>query len=318
MIRATDCRHRPCCRVCRPGLRAADDRRLPGAAGRQHLEHAGGHAAGAGQLGDDGQHDRREPRLPRGLRRRHVGRRPHRHPVHHRARHADEVPGVVPLRRRERPGAVRGAAERADRGRRQRHRRSPCDCRRHHQLHPLRALSRVPAGLVVDRRLGRHLRSALERAAAAHVDVGRRRRAADHAGPRHRGRSAERRDPPRHPLHGAADAPRVRVARAALRVVAHRHAVSAHGRALPPEGVVRHLAVSRRRAGHPAGDEEIRHHPRRQRVGLVHLRASRIRAGTTTTSTRCRSSSARTSRRSMPPCSASARTREPRGRTAPP
>ena len=40
---------------------------------------------------------------------------------------------------------------------------------------------------IVDGRLGRDLRPALERAAAAHLDVGRRRRAADHAGPGHRG-----------------------------------------------------------------------------------------------------------------------------------
>ena len=75
----------------------------------------------------DGEHDRRQHRLPCRFRRRHVERRTDRHSVHHRSRDADEIPGDVPLRRRERSRAVRGSAERADRRRQQLHRRPARD-----------------------------------------------------------------------------------------------------------------------------------------------------------------------------------------------
>ncbi len=120
-----------------------------------------------------------------------------------------KYPGDVPVRGRERSRPVRRAAERADRRRQQLHRRPPCDRDRHDQLHPLRAVQRVPAGVELERRLRRHLRSEVERAASRGMDVGRRRGPADHARPRHLRRGAERRDQARDPLHRAAVAPRV-------------------------------------------------------------------------------------------------------------
>ena len=88
-----------------------------------------------------------------------------------------KYPGDVSLRRRERSRTVRRTVDRADRRRQQLHRRPARDRDRHHQLHPLRAVQRVSAGVELERGLGRDLRSQVERAAAVDVDVGRRRRA---------------------------------------------------------------------------------------------------------------------------------------------
>ena len=69
---------------------------------------------------------RRRDCRPQGrLRRRHLGRRADRHPVHDRARQPDAGAGVLRLRGRERPRPVSGPAERSHRGRPELDRRPP-------------------------------------------------------------------------------------------------------------------------------------------------------------------------------------------------
>ena len=225
-----------------------------------------------------------------------------------------KYPAIFYYAERKRRRAVRGSLERADRRWQRRNRRPSRDRARCGQLHPVRALQRVSAVVELDRRFRSHLRSAIERAAARHVDVGRCRRSADHARARHLRGGTERRHQACDPLHGRSDTPRVRVARAPLRLVSDGHAVPADGRTLPPEGQRGHLVVSGRRAGDPARHEEVRNHARRQRVVVVHLWKSPTRGGTTTICTRWVSCSARTSKRSMRPSCGSTRILAPRCR----
>ena len=75
-------------------------------------------------------------------------------------------------------------------------------------------------------------------------------------------------------------------------------------------------AVSGGRAGDPARDEEIRHHPRRQRLGLVHLRQARLALEQRQPAHVLSSCSDRTSKRWTRPCCGSIRTPAQRCRTA--
>ncbi len=193
---------------------------------------------------DHGEHDRRQPRLPCRLRRGHVGRRTDWHSVHHRARHADEIPGVVSATADESdPGPYAiplnapiegGSAATGDR-----HAIAVdvdnCILYELYRAFPQASSWSADSGAIFD------LRS--NALAPGDLDVGRRRGPADHAGAGHLRRGAERRDQTRDPFHRAADAARIRVARAALRLVADGHAVSADGRALPAEGELQHHDV---------------------------------------------------------------------------
>ena len=92
---------------------------------------------------------------------------------------------------------------------------------------------------VVDGRVGRDLGSQLERDASARLDVGRRSRTADpaRARPLRRGRGG--RDRPRHPLHGAANGQRVRLA-GEPQGGDRRRVGSADGGMVPTQGELRH------------------------------------------------------------------------------
>ncbi len=124
-------------------------------------------------------------------------------------------------------------------------------------LPPLRALRRPP-----ERRWqlegvrGRGVRPAVQRAAAGHVDVGRRRRPADLCRPGALRRGGVRRHPPRHPHDRTSDPRRPRVAGPPRRLVAHRRAVPADGPALPPEGQLRRQHLLAPGPGDPPGDED--------------------------------------------------------------
>ena len=176
---------------------------------------------------------------------------------------------------------VRRSAERADRRRQQLHRRPPCDRDRHDELHPLRAVPRVAAGVELEGRLGRHLRSAIEALRPATWT------SADAAGLPILPGLVTYDEVASGDINHAI---RFTVPRTRREFVwpARHYASSLTGTQYPRMGERFRLKASfditsypGRRAGHPARDEEIRDHPGRQRLGLVHLRASRTRAGTT-------------------------------------
>ena len=121
---------------------------------------------------------------------------------------------------------------------------------RSRHLHALRAVRR---GLErrADGRQRRDLharRRERERPAARDVDVGRRGRTADLPRPRTVGRGERRRDRSRDPVHGRLHEPAIPLAGASSGGE-QRRPVPADGRAVPPEGGVRRVAVQRRREG---------------------------------------------------------------------
>ena len=99
------------------------------------------------------------------------------------------------------------------------------------------------------RRLGRDLRPALEPRPPGRLDLGRCGRAADLPRPCALRRGQARPDRPRAALHRLAHAPRLRLPRPPLRERPHRPVAAADGPARPPEGELRHAAVSRARRG---------------------------------------------------------------------
>ena len=127
---------------------------------------------------------------------------------------------------------------------------------------------------------GASLRPELARAAAGRLDLGRRRGPADLPRPRALRRGGGRRDPPRAALHGPA---------ARARRTSGRRGTSPRRRRaapLPPMGQrfrlkaeLRHLALLAAGPGDPAGAQEVRDDPGRQRLALVHLGRAERRLG---------------------------------------
>ena len=95
------------------------------------------------------------------------------------------------------------------------------------RLYELFALERRERALA--RRLGRDLEPRLEQAATAGLDLSGRCRAPDPPRARALRRGEARADRPRAPLHGVTDAPRVRVAGAALRELRYFAELAVHG-----------------------------------------------------------------------------------------
>ena len=266
--------------------------------GRQPVEHARRRAAAAPQL--------------RRLRRRDLGRgRPLpapglrlqpglRHPLRDRAGDAAARahPASWTTATRAIPARTRSRSTRASRAAPTPTATATCwRCSRAAcKLYELFNARRAGAGL--GRELRRRVRPALQRAAAGHVDVGRRRRPADPAGPRAPRRGAGRRDPPRPAGHRAAHPARVHPPGDALR----RHdrpEQPADGPAPAAARRLRRRAVPRRRARHPGGDEALRADRGRPGQRLVLHRRDGHRPGTTTTSSSssaCRAARSRPSR----------------------
>ena len=173
---------------------------------RQRLEHR--HLQPAGrpvQRGVAGLHAQRDHEPPSRLRA--LGRpdQPLRHALHGGAAVASARARLLPVRRRERPGAVPLRCRHADRGWSVGRRRPP----RHHgeprHVHPLRALRRALQPVGLDRGFGGDLEPRLRRPAPGRVDVGRRGRPAHPARAAPLRRGAVGRHHPRHPHDGPGD-----------------------------------------------------------------------------------------------------------------
>ena len=150
------------------------------------------------------------------------------------------------LRRRERPGPVPGPLDARVEGGSDRH----VLVVQQGTLQALRAVRRRARRQRLERRLGRGLRPALQRAAPGRLDVGRRGRAADLARPRAR---AAARDPPRAAVHRPPHAEGLRRPGAPLRLEPTRPEPAADGAAAPAEGRLRHLGLPRAGARDPPG-----------------------------------------------------------------
>ena len=193
-------------------------------------------------LGDTDRLDRarlaRAPRLRLGA----LRRAEDRHPLRHRLGLVDaEGEAQVRLRRRVRPGALPDSAERADRGGPEpRRRRPPRSDRRPRHLHALRAVRAPPLRKRLGSGLGGDLEPALEQAAAAHVDLGRR------GGPPHPPRpgpvrrGGRRSDRPRAQVHGSRDPPRLHLSGATPGRRLDEPRATADGPARAAEGELRH------------------------------------------------------------------------------
>ena len=225
---------------------------------------------------------RRDGRAQGRLRLRHVGRRPDRHPVHDRARHAGESARVVRLRGRERPRPVPDPAERSDRGRPEldgdRHvlvvDRDACRLWELYSAYPqnggaswtagsgatwdLNSNAMRPLGWTSGDAAGLPILPGLVRydeVAAGEID---------------------------HVIRFTAP----RTANAYVWPASHKAGIRrrvrpADGRLVPAQGELRHQRLLGAEPGDPPRAQEARDGPRRQRLAVLHERRARIPAGTT-------------------------------------
>ena len=215
----------------------------------------------------------------RRLRLRALGRRADRHPVRDRRRRPAQgaggasttptSPTAGPIRSRRAPRSRAGRGADGDR-----HvivvDRTRC------RLYELFAAYPQAGGARWTRRLGRDLEPALEPAAPARLDVGRRRRPADpaRAGPLRRGQA--RRDRPRAALHRRpARAARSSTRRATSPRTSNDPNLPAMGQRLRLQARLRHLALPAPGAHRPEGAQALRDDPGRQRLALVRQRRAR-------------------------------------------
>ncbi len=173
-----------------------------------------------------------------------------RHPVQHRAEHAEEGAGAFPLRIAEQPGTVSDSAQTrkskaAGMPRGDRHvlvlQQGKCKLYEMWDAYPLHD------GKALARRLRRAFPSRLEQVAAQRLDFGRCRGLADSARARQMRGGAGRRDRARAARHVQPDARRLHPSGDSLCERQPRQDAPADGAAHPHEGVIRYLAHHRAR-----------------------------------------------------------------------
>ena len=185
------------------------------------------------------------------------------------------------LRRRKRSGPLPDPAQRAHRGRPGERGRPARDRGRDGRtavLYELYHATPLNGGASWSASSFGEVRPQFERAAPRGLDLRRRRGPADLPGARALGGSGRGRDRARHPLHRRADlgarrgdqpATSTSGRRGTGRATSTDQHAPADGRALSPQGVVRHLAVFRAHAGDPARLQEVRSRSRRRGQQLV-------------------------------------------------
>ena len=211
-----------------------------------------------------------------------VRRRPRlRHPDHRRAAPTTEGAGALPVRRRERQGALPARQGHPDRGRPQltgdRHAIvvDRGSCRLYETCaDPVRnGKWRAGSGAIWSLRSNALRPDGWTSADAAGLPI--------LPGPAALERGARRPDRPRDPVHHRRDQQAPPLAGPPRRRLARDLRLPADGRAVPAEGVVRRLRPLAEGADRGRGDEEVRPGPRRQRLARGSSRASSTRSGRT-------------------------------------
>jgi hypothetical protein len=254
----------------RPGIAISArprHRRLPRLPAEQSLAREGREPPAQPALERVHRVDRRKPRPAPGLR----SRARLRDPLRGRPGRSAEGPDPLHrLRRPVEPGALPDPAQRPGRGRPERRRRPPCPCPPEGHLHALRDVGRPPeCRRLVERRVGRRLRPALEPAATKRLDLGRRRRPIGLRRPDPLRRDPEGIHQPRDPLHGTRDPGRLHPPGDPLRLGLDQPRPAANGAAAAARGELPDHRLSPHRQDHSPGDEDLRADPRRQRQPLV-------------------------------------------------